>query len=134
MQESLSGLLQAQPHHVCCLVSNDKQTPGHFDKEVVGQQIQSMAIFETVDFIQCGRGLRHSDVTFYYVVITSLVYYTAYTRSQLCEEFIERYGFLATGVSGPHSTAREMAEVREEREREDTGGRVCVWCISVCRR
>ena len=51
-------------------------------------------------------------------MITSLVYYTAYTRSQLCEEFVERYGFLATGVSGPHSTAREMAEVREERERE----------------
>jgi dachs protein len=87
VQESLSGLLQAQPHHVLCLSSNDKQTSGHFDKEVIGQQIQSMAIFETVDFMQC-----------------------AYTSSQLCEEFIERYGVLVSGVGSPHSTAREMTE------------------------
>ena len=62
VQESLCGLLQAQQHHVLCLSSNDKQTSGHFDKEVVGQQIQSMAIFETVDFMQCGTPLHHRDV------------------------------------------------------------------------
>ena len=28
---------------------------GHFDKEVVGQQVQHMAVFETVDFMQCGK-------------------------------------------------------------------------------
>ena len=63
-------------------------------------------------------------------MVTSLVYYTAYTRSQLCEEFVERYGFLATGVSGPHSTAREMAEVREEREEKERM-RVCLVCHCV---
>ena len=55
VQESLSGLLLARPHHVSCLTSNDSQTPGHFDKEAVGSQIQSMAVFETVNLMQCGE-------------------------------------------------------------------------------
>jgi myosin heavy subunit len=88
VQESLARLLCAWPLHIRCLTSNDRQTPGHFDKETVGLQVQTMAVFETVDFMQC-----------------------AYTRSQLCEEFVERYGFLVpAAASGHHSGAREMAE------------------------
>lgn len=54
LQESLAGLLKARPYYVHCIRSNISQTAGHFDKEVVGQQIQHMAVFETVDFMQCG--------------------------------------------------------------------------------
>lgn len=40
------------------LQSNSSQTPGHFDRGVVGQQIKDMAIFETVDLIQGGMGTK----------------------------------------------------------------------------
>ena len=63
VHECLTGLMKARPYHVRCLCSNDKQTPGHFDKEVVGQQIQHMAVFETVDLMQCGK---------HYIIMTSL--------------------------------------------------------------
>ena len=35
--------------------SNLSQSPGHFDREVMSQQIQHLAIFETVDLIQGGK-------------------------------------------------------------------------------
>lgn len=88
LHESLAGLLSAQPCHVRCLRSNASRTAGHFDKEVVGQQIQHMAVFETVDFMQC-----------------------AYTHRLAFGEFIERYCMLVPRAVDPgqHDRARERA-------------------------
>ena len=55
LQESLEQLRGSRATHVRCLRSNDRQTAGHFDREVIGHQIQHMAVFETVDFMQCGE-------------------------------------------------------------------------------
>lgn len=49
-----AALKRSKPFFVRCLKSNNQQSPGHFDREVVGQQVQHMAIFETVDLIQTG--------------------------------------------------------------------------------
>ena len=66
LQESLVERLRSCPIHVRCLRSNDSQTAGHFDREVIGHQIQHLGVFETVDFMQCGEWtacvLHHHDI------------------------------------------------------------------------
>ena len=60
LQDSLGERLRSRATHVRCLRSNDRQTAGHFDREVIGHQIQHMAVFETVDFMQCGEWTTRS--------------------------------------------------------------------------
>jgi hypothetical protein len=87
LQDSLGERLRSRATHVRCLRSNDRQTAGHFDREVIGHQIQHMAVFETVDFMQC-----------------------AYTHSVACGECVERYSILVPSHHMQHGRTRARAE------------------------
>lgn len=88
LTDVFSVLKKSKPYFVRCLKSNSSQTPGHFDREVVGQQIQHMAVFETVDFIQTG-----------------------FTHWLPYDQFVQRYRVIAPdSLTRLRSRAREMAE------------------------
>ncbi|XP_019849259.1 PREDICTED: unconventional myosin-IXa-like [Amphimedon queenslandica] len=88
LDDVLSVLKKTKPYFIRCIKSNSSQTPGHFDREVVGQQIKDMAIFETVDLIQGG-----------------------YYHSMIYKEFVRRYQMIAPkALTRLRSKWHEMTE------------------------
>ncbi|XP_064406654.1 unconventional myosin-IXb-like [Halichondria panicea] len=53
-KDALTVLNSCQPFFVRCIKSNPDQTPGQFDRDYVSGQIQTLAVFETVDLVQTG--------------------------------------------------------------------------------
>ena len=82
--------------YVHCPQSNSSQTVGYFDPKVVSAQIQSLAIFETVDYVQGGK-----PHPFHYDHINHTPSQLGYTHILTHDSFVRRYKRVCSDVIGP---------------------------------
>ena len=86
----LETLKKSQPFFVRCLKSNSSQVVGYFDSKVVSTQIQNLAIFETVDYVQGG-----------------------FTHSLTHESFVRKFSMVCSNVSAPPLTGTPKEVVQD---------------------